>query len=136
MQKHIVNFSTIAKEALGISYTLFKIIIPIIIGTQILTDLGLTKQLGQWLRPVMEIVGLPGDLGLVWATAMLTNLYAGMIVFSTIGPALDLTIAQVTTLCTMRVSCPQPTGGTANRPTVRATISSLWQFYDLLAPLF
>ena len=82
MQKQPLNFSIVIREALGISYTLFKIIIPVSILTKILTDHGATKQLGQWLSPVMEVIGLPGDMGLVWATAMVTNLYAGMIVFS------------------------------------------------------
>jgi len=30
--------------------------------------------------PVMELIGLPGSMEFVWATAMLTNLYGVMIV--------------------------------------------------------
>ena len=46
-------------------------------------------------------MGLPGDTGIVWATAMLTNLYGGIIAFVTLAPEMSLTAAQVTTLTSM-----------------------------------
>jgi len=49
----------------------------------------------------MECVGLPGSIGLVWATAMITNLYAAIIVFSSLASAEHLTVAQVTIIATM-----------------------------------
>jgi hypothetical protein len=49
----------------------------------------------------MECVGLPGSMGLVWATAMITNLYAAIIVFSSLASAEPLTVAQVTIIATM-----------------------------------
>ncbi|MBU2649182.1 hypothetical protein KKI24_31025 [bacterium] len=81
------------------SLVLFKIIIPITILTRLLSESGMIHPIGQWLAPVMELVGLPGNMGLVWATAMLTNLYAGVVVFVTLAP--QLTVAQVTVLTTM-----------------------------------
>ncbi len=80
---------------------LFRIIIPISIATRLLQQWGLVDQIGVLLGPVMELVGLPGEIGLVWATAMITNLYAGMVVFASLAPGLDLTVAQVTVLTTM-----------------------------------
>ncbi len=80
---------------------LFKIIIPISIVTRILQQWGVVDQLGLLLGPIMKLVGLPGEIGLVWATAMLTNLYGGMVVFASLAPGLDLTVAQVTVLTTM-----------------------------------
>ncbi len=47
----------------------------------------------------MNFIGLPGPLGLVWATAMLTSLYGGIAVFAVLAPGLDLTVAQITVLC-------------------------------------
>ena len=40
-------------------------------------------------------------MGLVWATAMVTNLYGAMIVFASLAPEASLTVAQVTVLATM-----------------------------------
>lgn len=88
-------------DALRTSGMLFKIIVPISIVTRLLQQWGVVDQIGALLGPVMELVGLPGQIGLVWATAMLTNLYGGMVVFASVAPGLDLTVAQVTVLTTM-----------------------------------
>lgn len=80
---------------------LFKIIIPISIATRLLQQAGVVDQLGTLLAPLMHLVGLPGEIGLVWATAIVTNLYAGMVVFASLAPGLSLTVAQVTVLTTM-----------------------------------
>lgn len=91
----------ILQDATATSLTLFKIIIPISLLTKLLTEAGLINRLGDWLGPVMELVGLPGSMGLVWATAMITNLYGGMVVFASLAPDANLTTAQVTVLTTM-----------------------------------
>ncbi|MDA3904392.1 MAG: hypothetical protein PF441_13200 [Desulfuromusa sp.] len=88
-------------DALRTSGELFKIIIPISIATRFLQQWGVVDQIGVLLGPVMELVGLPGQLGLVWATAMVTSIYGGMVVFASVAPGLDLTVAQVTVLGTM-----------------------------------
>ena len=87
--------------ALRTAGELFKIIIPISIITRFLQQWGLVDQFGQLLEPVMGLVGLPGELGLVWATAMVTSIYGGMVVFASVAPGLDLSVAQVTVLGTM-----------------------------------
>ncbi len=89
------------RSALRTSLMLFKIIIPISIATRFLQQWGVVDQFGLLLGPIMELVGLPGQMGLVWATAMITNIYGGMVVFASLAPGLDLTVAQVTVLCTM-----------------------------------
>ena len=91
----------LTRDTLHTCITLFKIIIPISIATRFLQQWGMIDHLGVLLGPVMNLVGLPGEIGLVWATAMVTNLYAGMVVFASLAPGLDLSIAQVTVLTTM-----------------------------------
>ncbi len=88
-------------DALHASGELFKIIIPISIATRFLQQWGIVDQLGLLLGPVMELVGLPGQLGLVWATAMVTSIYGGMVVFASVAPGLELSVAQVTVLGSM-----------------------------------
>lgn len=91
----------LAYDTLRTCGELFKIIIPISIATRFLQQWGVVDQLGVVLGPVMQLVGLPGEIGLVWATALVTNLYAGMVVFASVAPGLDLSVAQVTVLTTM-----------------------------------
>jgi hypothetical protein len=94
-------FRELLGAALRTSGELFKIIVPIIIVTRVLQQWGLVDQLGALLAPLMQLVGLPGPSGLVWATALVTNLYGGMLVFASLAPGLGLTAAQVTVLTTM-----------------------------------
>ncbi|MGD9158941.1 MAG: hypothetical protein PVG39_11080 [Desulfobacteraceae bacterium] len=104
--KHIIDSlkkqgELLLAETWKTSLILFKIVIPISIATKLLNDWGVTAYIGAALGPVMTFVGLPGSMGLVWATAMITNLYAAIIVFSTLISAEPLTVAQVTILTTM-----------------------------------
>ena len=85
-------------EAAKTSWELFRIIIPISIAMKILEDLGAVDCLGAALGPVMGLMGLPGELGLVWATSMATNLYGGLAVFAAVAPELGLTTAQATVI--------------------------------------
>jgi len=101
LQNLIAAVIDLVRDALRTSGELFRIIIPISIVTRLLQQWGVVDQLGVLLGPVMELVGLPGPIGLVWATAMITNLYGGMVVFASVAPGLDLTVAQATVLTTM-----------------------------------
>ncbi|MFO7578156.1 MAG: nucleoside recognition domain-containing protein [Pelovirga sp.] len=91
----------LVRGALQTSLMLFKIIVPISVVTRLLQQWGVVDQFGVLLGPVMELVGLPGQMGLVWATALVTNIYGGMVVFASLAPGHDLTVAQVTVLATM-----------------------------------
>jgi hypothetical protein len=88
-------------DACKTSFTLFKIIIPVSIIVKILSELGIVKLIGESLSPVMGLVGLPGDFGIVWATTMITNIYGGMIVFFNLSLVNSYSVAQVTVLATM-----------------------------------
>lgn len=88
-------------DAWRVCAALFKIMIPIMIVMKILQEAGLVDLLGRVMGPVMHLFGLPGSMSLAWVTAMLTNLYAGALVFITLLPETPLTAAQVTVLATM-----------------------------------
>ena len=89
------------REAAGTTWVLMRILVPIGILVRILRQLGVVEWFGAGLAPFMRVVGLPGEMGLVWATSLVVNIYAGMVVFASLAPELALTTAQVTVLCTM-----------------------------------
>lgn len=91
----------LSRDALKVSFELFKIMVPVLIVVKVLQELDLIKYLAVPLGPVMELVGLPGEMGLVWATAMLNNLYSAMIVLISLVKDNPITTAQATVLCTM-----------------------------------
>jgi hypothetical protein len=91
----------IGQRAISTTWTLLKIMIPISIIVKTLQILGFIEIVGIILSPVMNIVGLPGETGLIWATAMITNIYGGILVFVTLANAHMFSIAEVTVLGTM-----------------------------------
>lgn len=92
-------FIELFKEIIDVTTTLFKIMIPIIIAIKIIEEFGGIVLLSNALGPVMEMVGLPKEMGLVWATTILTNIYAGLVVF--INMDATLSVAQVSILGSM-----------------------------------
>jgi hypothetical protein len=110
MAEHTTErYKTLAREVLAdtlnVTWILFKVMIPVVIVVKILEELGAVRTMAGLLAPVMGAVGLPGAMGIVWATAMLTNLYAAAMAFVSLAPTTPLTAAQVTILtCMMLVA--------------------------------
>jgi hypothetical protein len=95
------GFKAYLTDALSISLMLFKIMIPVSIAVKVLESWGVIHYMALVLEPFMEMVGLPGSMGLVWATGMLTNLYGAMVVFVSLTDQYPLTVAQATVLTSM-----------------------------------
>ncbi|MFH1014263.1 MAG: hypothetical protein V1769_07160 [Thermoplasmatota archaeon] len=89
------------KDASSTTVTLLKIMIPVSIIVKLFEMTGSITTIGTYLSPVMKLVGLPGETGLVWATAMITNIYGGLLVFISLSSQMVFTGAQVTVLATM-----------------------------------
>ena len=85
----------LVKDILNITCTLFKVMIPILILIKIIEELDGIILLSQMLGPLMQVVGLPDSMGLVWATTLLTNIYGGLIVLITIDDPLSVAQASV-----------------------------------------
>jgi len=89
------------RESVSVALPLFRIMIPMIIVVKILKEMGAIDILGQWLAPVMGIVGLPGSMGLVWAATLIAGFFPGIIVFADLAASETLTVGQVTVLSSM-----------------------------------
>ncbi len=91
----------VIQEAFQVSLELFKIMIPVLILVKALQELGWIVYLARPLEPLMALVGLPSEMGLVWATALVNNIYSSIVVFLSLAPDHNLSVAQVTVLSTM-----------------------------------
>ena len=90
------------RESVQVSLLLFKVMIPIIIGVKILTELGWIRYLALPFSPLMGLVGLPSQAGLIWATAVFNNIYAAIVVYMSLMSDMPvLTTAQATVLGVM-----------------------------------
>ena len=106
---HYSELRKVFSDACKTSFTLFKIIIPVSIIVKLLDMYGLVDIIGKSLSPIMNLVGVPGDFGIVWGTAMVTNLYGGMIAFFNLSLVNSYSIAEVTVLaCMMLVAHTLP----------------------------
>ncbi len=90
------------RQAWAMAWMLYKIIIPMIILVKILIELDLIKYLAVPLEPLMSVVGLPPNMGLVWATALMAGVWSAFLLYLTLLPVTGLlTVAQVTVLSTL-----------------------------------
>ena len=106
------------REAAGVSIILFRIMVPVVIAVKILGELDLIKYIAAAFAPLMSLVGLPGEMGLVWATAVITNMYGGIVVFASIAPGLHMSTAQITVIaCMILVAHSMPVETTISRKT-------------------
>lgn len=94
-------FKRIFIETGKTSWILFKIMIPISIIVKIIQEFGLLPYIGEALAPIMDLVGLPGETGLIWASALIVNIYGGLLAYFSLSGSIVLTSAQLTVLLTM-----------------------------------
>jgi len=93
----IEHLKALPHDILEVSWTLYKIMIPTLIVIKLLEELGGIELLSQLLAPLMASLGLPDVMALVWATCLLTNIYAGMLVLFTHADE-AMTVAQVSVI--------------------------------------
>lgn len=89
------------RDAFASYLVLVRLMVPALIIVKVLDALGGTQFLASLLEPVMRLVGLPAEIGIVWAAAMLTSIYTSLAVFADMSLDTPLTIAQASVLGTM-----------------------------------
>jgi len=127
LTKTVAVLKELVRDTTATSGELLKITVPAVIATKILEELGLIVYISMALEPVMGLMGLPGALGLVWATGIMTSLYGVVGVYAALAPGLELTSAQVTVLCSVILiahSLPVETAADRRDPSARG--AGLW----------
>lgn len=72
--------------------------VPAVLVVKVLQELGATAYLAAVLSPMMQLLGLPSEFGLVWAASILTNIYGAMVVFYQLSAGMSYSVAEVSTL--------------------------------------
>lgn len=82
------------------AYALLKLMIPVVILVKILEQFGVTDYMALAMEPLMGLIGLPAWTAIVWAVAILSNLYAGLAILASSEGFSELTGAQMSVLAT------------------------------------
>ena len=98
MDKSIKKSKDVVKNIFEITYELFRIMIPTLIIVKILQELGFVDILNNLLSPLMFLVGLPEEIGIVVTTTILTSPYTGLAVLAGLPLENGLTSAQASVL--------------------------------------
>ncbi len=101
----MATYSKLLRDMIRDTWRIFlvlaRIMVPMAFLARVFQRLGFIDVLARGLEPVMGAMRLPGEMGLVWATAMVTSLYGGLAVYAQLAPELALTTADVTVLTTV-----------------------------------
>ena len=98
-------FKKLLKEIIDVTIPLYKILIPFIFIIKFLEEVGIVQIITKTFEPLVGLIGLPSELGIIWVTAIVVNIYAALILFVNLLPYLDVTVAQVTVLTVAILIC-------------------------------
>jgi len=98
-------FRNLFFEIKEVAIPLFKILIPFVFIIKILEIIGAIELISKVFAPLMGIIGLPPELGIVWVTAFAVNIYASLVLFVNLIPGLEVTVSQITVLATGILIC-------------------------------
>lgn len=84
------------RETLQIYWELVRIMVPVTIVTEVMSRTGLIDFAALALAPVMELFGLPPELGLAWLTGMLVGIWGAIAMIFTLVPAESMSVADIT----------------------------------------
>ncbi|WP_417845102.1 nucleoside recognition domain-containing protein [Thalassospira sp.] len=98
MQPYLVSLFVRSRR---LFITLAKVMLPIMLLVRIADQIGVVDMASTVLTPVMSLIGMPPEAGLIWASCLLINIYGAVAVIAGLALHLDMTTAQLSALCAM-----------------------------------
>ena len=90
--------NTIRQRSVHMFLTVARIMLPVMVVVYAADRLGWVHAAGVALTPVMSMLGLPPEAGIIWVTTAITNIYGGMATMAALSDGLHMNVAQVSAL--------------------------------------
>jgi hypothetical protein len=97
----LTYLNTLARRSWRMFVVVAKVMLPVMIAVHIAEQLGWVVIAGRIIAPVMALLNLPPEAGIIWATTVLTGIYGGIASLSSLTATLELNSAQLSALCAM-----------------------------------
>ncbi len=81
-------------------WSLIKVMLPVMIIVRVAQQFGLIEFLSPMMEPLMRLMGLPAEAGIVWLTGTLVGIYASFGALPVLA-GLEMTNAQLSILCAL-----------------------------------
>lgn len=84
------------------AFSIIKVILPVLIFVEILKYYDLIKNITVLVTPLLSLLNLPSEFGIVWVVSLFTGVYGGVASFlSIIDNVENYSVAEVTTLSSL-----------------------------------
>lgn len=93
-------FSSRLQTSLKVFWQLIKIMVPVMVAVKIASEIGLIDALGPLLAPVMALLGLPPEAGLILVASLTIGVYGGLGALPLLADA-SITTGQLSIICAM-----------------------------------
>ncbi|TAN27412.1 MAG: hypothetical protein EPN31_12910 [Castellaniella sp.] len=91
-------FQTIRRRSTHMFLTVARIMLPVMAIVYVADRLGWVRAAGEALAPLLALLGLPPEAGIIWVTTAITNIYGGMASMAALSDGMHMSVAQVSAL--------------------------------------
>lgn len=88
------------QTSLRVFWQLVRIMVPVMVAVKIAAEIGLIDALGPLLKPLMALIGLPPEAGLVLVASFTIGVYGGLGALPMLADS-ALSVSQLSILCAM-----------------------------------
>ncbi|MDR2361350.1 MAG: nucleoside recognition protein [Prevotellaceae bacterium] len=117
-------FHTSLPKALKIAWWMIRLTILVSLGVETLRYLGIIAWTSEYLSPLFQLIGLPGEASLIFLTGYFVNIYGALATIGTLSLTIrELTILGIMILCAHNMLIETAVQRKTGSPVIRMVIT-------------